>query len=572
MKPFLLLILLFVSPILFHPAIAAKEKSGKVTYKAVVNGKENPEFGHIELTYHDQIARIMRVRPDSIQLIPTVPDEATYIDFSTGKLISIATLHTGDRFHTSEKLSDLPTLEMTDDTQQILGYTCHKATTVVFSNRIDIWYTEDTGLRGSPNPPSGLPEGLVLKVVRNGNFELVADHIDFIKEKKMQPLLPEDLGKEVGDTQYQARITANYVTPVKVFDHEQINWGRKMDNPEAMQSGETYHFAGGTIILKKVKLPEVTDDYTVFAEITQYSNGDAYDRTGSVFLIPQEKKISFLDGLKKGVEVLPLYTDRQGKKYEGVVSTSDYEPPVELVRFFTPFGIQAYNERRKVAGITWEDSTQYKQDVTYLLPKLQGEAWIGAFIGNYDQGGHILSLTLKYHPGSNQVQEKKAQKYWVKPLFNTLNIMEMAGQPYATMFDGDSLHLAFEVPDGIRNLRLEYIATGHGGWGGGDEFNQKQHEIFVDGIKIFTYIPWRSDCGTFRTYNPASGNFWNGISSSDLSRSGWCPGTATNPITVLLPDLKAGTHHMQIAIPLGKPEGSSFSAWNISGVLVGEYK
>jgi hypothetical protein len=48
------------------------------------------------------------------------------------------------------------------------------------------------------------------------------------------------------------------------------------------------------------------------------------------------------------------------------------------------------------------------------------------------------------------------------------------------------------------------------------------------------------------------------FSSSDLSRSNWCPGTTTNPVYIPL-DLKPGKHVLKIAIPLGKSEGTSFS-------------
>jgi hypothetical protein len=47
-------------------------------------------------------------------------------------------------------------------------------------------------------------------------------------------------------------------------------------------------------------------------------------------------------------------------------------------------------------------------------------------------------------------------------------------------------------------------------------------------------------------------------------------GTTTNPVYIPL-DLKPGKHVLKIAIPLGKSEGTSFSAWNISGCLVDEY-
>lgn len=154
---------------------------------------------------------------------------------------------------------------------------------------------------------------------------------------------------------------------------------------------------------------------------------------------------------------------------------------------------------------------------------------MGVFIGNYDKGGHKVSLRLKYYPGSPQPREERENRgpaLWVKPLFNTLNIMEMAGQNYGTLFDTDSLTVEFEVPEGVKSLKLRYLTTGHGGWGGGDEFNQKENRIFIDGSRYFRSLR-RTDCGTWRKYNPASGNFWNGITSSDYSRSGWCPGSAT---------------------------------------------
>ena len=189
------------------------------------------------------------------------------------------------------------------------------------------------------------------------------------------------------------------------------------------------------------------------------------------------------------------------------------------------------------------------------------------YIGNYDKGGHIINLDFEYHPNRGDSTKKSS---WIQPVFNTVNVLEMAGQSYATMFDNDSLTVAVDIPAGLKRLTLRYITTGHGGWENGDEFNQKLNEVFVDGKRVFSFIPWKTDCGTFRMLNPSSGNFSNGLSSSDLSRSNWCPGTTTNPVYIPL-QLEPGRHVIKIAIPMGKPEGTSSSAWNISGVLMGEY-
>ena len=75
----------------------------------------------------------------------------------------------------------------------------------------------------------------------------------------------------------------------------------------------------------------------------------------------------------------------------------------------------------------------------------------------------------------------------------------------------------------------------------------------------------------YRNYNPASGNFPNGMSSSDFSRSGWCPGSTSVPVDIPVTGLKPGRHTFSVYIPMGKPEGTSFSAWNISAVLIGKY-
>jgi hypothetical protein len=326
-------------------------------------------------------------------------------------------------------------------------------------------------------------------------------------------------------------------------------------------------FANGTIIIKKVKVPEIKKGNRIFVDVTEQSNGDAYDRTGSVFLIPTDKNISFLDGLKNGAKALPIYENGNGEKYQGVIRTENYAPLLELMRFFTPFGVKQFNTLQ-LKNKVWQDSVYYRQDISEMLPALSNkEVWIGMNIGNYDNGGHKASLNISIHPE----EENKPKNTWLLPLFNTNNVMEMAGQQYATMFNTEKgLEVTFDVPEGFKNFKLRYITTGHGGWENGDEFVPKKNTILVDEKEVFAFMPWRTDCGSYRLSNPASGNFSDGLSSSDLSRSNWCPGTVTNPIYIDLGNLSPGKHTIQIKIPQGKPEGSSFSSWNVSGCLIGE--
>ena len=345
-----------------------------------------------------------------------------------------------------------------------------------------------------------------------------------------------------------------------VFDHARINFSGAAI-PDTLTDGEVYNVGGGTIVIRKVALPDsaAAADRSIFAEVIQYSEGDAYDRTGSIFVIPTGKKQSFVDAIRNLKSVPAFVSDSTA--YHGLVSTDGYDAPLELMRFFTGFGVRAFN-KNVVPGQEWVDSVLYKTEISDLASHLSGEQWIGAYIGNWDGRGHILSLDLKYYPGGGD------RKFMAMPLFNTVNYLEQAGQPYPIFMLNDSLQTEFTLDHPVENAMLCYTTTGHGGWGGGDEFNKKTNTIILDGREVITFIPWRDDCGTYRNNNPCSGNFANGLSSSDLSRSNWCPGTVTNPEYIYLGNLAAGKHKLTVKIPQGKPAGSSNSYWCISGTLL----
>lgn len=446
------------------------------------------------------------------------------------------------------------------ETKKILGYVCKKATTSINSNTIDVWYTNTLDLKGAPSA-LGQDLGLVLEVTRNGNYSITATKVQKLK------MIPNEIiqvpnEKSITDVlSYRDELwKARFIT-IPVFENEIINFSDK-----SVSNDSIFRFAAGTVIAKKIKVGKIPNGSQIFIDLKEQSNGDAYDRTGSVFIIPTNSKISFFDALQNGKAVLPLYENGNGKQYQGAVKTNDFTPVVELMRFFTPFGVNHFNYL-KMKNKDWEEAAFYRQDISDLASVLNDqEVLVGVFIGNYDQGGHKVSLNLTIHE-----EESKAKAKKTIPLFNTLNVMEMAGQDYATMFNSENgLEVKFNLTDDVANAKLRYITTGHGGWGNGDEFVPKKNTIFLDLKEAFSFTPWKTDCGSYRNYNPASGNFENGLSSSDYSRSNWCPGTTTNPLFIDLGNLKAGEHTITIKIPQGENEGNSFSSWNVSGVLIGE--
>lgn len=551
------------------PAAAApKLTTATVRYVTLFNGEEQPDEGVTIVQCAPGVAQVRVERAGTP--VPRTPAETGWLSFASRQTFQNARFDDGAACTVLTPFDSLPPLTLTGEHATILGYDCVKATTVIRSNHIDVWFTEAAGVRGTPVLNLVAPRGLVLRMVRNGSFEVVAKSIAPARGPALR--LPSGWGDAVDGATYRARVTAGFITRVEVFRREQIFFDgalqTRRDFAAAADSGLTIHAAHGTIALRRAKLPRV-DNATVFADLSTQSNGDAYDRTGSIFVIPADRAVSLLDALRDSIGVLPAFVGRDGKRYQGMIATPSYAPPLELMRFITPFGVGFYNAKVKVAGLAWADSASYTEDITDLLPVLGGDVWIGAFIGNYDRGGHLLSLSLRYHPNERTVRATPAPRSVVVPLFNTCNVMEMAGQEYGRLFGTDSLSVEFDTPDTLREARLRYVVTGHGGWDAGDEFVPKANTLWFDGGEVARFVPWRSDCSNFRRVNPASGNFWNGVSSSDFSRSGWCPGTPVDPVIVPLGVVAPGRHVVRVAIPQGKPDGESFSAWSVSGAVVG---
>lgn len=539
----------------------------RLVYQSYMLGSDSGDTTFREVLRYKNQLRINDIQEFTGKLIAGVSTDYTFVDYDNDSVYHQMNYQDGESYFYSYSLKNSG-VEFEEKGEEVVkGYRCKKYKTSINSNTIEVWMTEDLGYQATPTTARGYLKGVMVRQAINGNR--VMDLKTIKKDKKLKKnLIPDNLGVRKTGKELNAINKEKLIVRTKIFDDEQIHFAKIDKFRGEIPFDTVLHYSWGTIILKRVNLPVLPEHYQLFAELHQRSNGDAYDRTGSVFVIPMDRKLSLSDALIDSIEIIPYQLDKNGKKYQGIRLEDDYMPVVELMRFFTPFGVNHFNDRVKIDGLEWEDEAYYKMEVSELSDRLSGDVLIGAFIGNYDGGGHKVSLDLVAYPQDYDGDISKNNR-WSLPLFNTCNVMEMSGQNYGRLFQTDSLKVEFDIPEGIENLRLRYIATGHGGWDGGDEFNPKENTIIIDGEKVFKYTPWRCDCATYRELNPVSGNFWNGVSSSDLSRSGWCPGTATNPVYFNLSDLKPGHHTITIAIPQGADEGGSFSHWMVSGVLIG---
>ena len=559
MKKILLFVLVFVS----MTAVAQQ----RIVYQSYMLGSDSGDTTFREVLRYKNQLQIHDLQEFDGTPIQGLSTDFTFVNYDTDSVYFQMNYNDGESFFYAYSLKDSDIEFKEVGEEKVKGYLCKKYKTSINSNTVEVWMTESLGYNASPVTSRGFLKGVMVRQAINGNR--IMDLKSVKKYKKLnRNLIPENLGVRKSGRELNNINKEKLIVRTKIFDDEQIHFAKIEKFKGEIPFDTVIHFSWGTIILKRVNLPVLPEHYQIFAELHQRSNGDAYDRTGSVFVIPMDRKLSLSNALIDSIEVIPVQYDKNGKKYQGIRLENDYLPVVELVRFFTPFGVNHFNDKVQIEGLEWENEAYYKMEVSELSDRLSGDVLIGAFIGNYDGGGHKVSLDLVAYPDSYDGDASKNSR-WSLPLFNTCNVMEMSGQNYGRLFQTDSLKVEFDIPEGVENLKLRYITTGHGGWGGGDEFNPRENTIIIDGEKVFQYTPWRCDCATYREFNPVSGNFWNGVSSSDLSRSGWCPGTATNPVYFDLSDLKPGHHTITVAIPQGADEGGSFSHWMVSGVLIG---
>ena len=455
--------------------------------------KDNGGDPKATLIFFNDIAYLSKVNDKSL----------SFIDYKLEAIVDMLK-YKDSFFKTMENFDSLSKPVEQDETEEIYGYDCKKAVYKAFSNTIEVWYTDKAPAKGSPYKNYLPKNSLVLKIKINGTLRLIVTDIRELTQKT-DLFYPIEQAKQITRPQLrELQIKSKYVT-IPVFDKQQINFDTELKTGDLNEVNKTFRCSNGTVILKKIMLPKINKEgASVFATLTNWSNGDAYDRTCSLFTISNGKEKSVLDAFKNGIKELPVFMDNQGQEFQGVVSTFNYEVPIELMRFFTSFGVSHFNKKREINNYKWMDSVVYKQEITNLIPNTEDEIWIGVFIGNYDKGGHKVSLDLNFYPSWTKSTVKN--KY-INPLFSTVNILEMSGQNYGKMFKTDTLETKFELAKSIENLQLLYTSTGHGGWGGGDEFNPRLNQIFIDGNLVFSEVPWRTDCATYRLSNPASGIF-----------------------------------------------------------------
>src|SRR5690606_23230354 len=114
--------------------------------------------------------------------------------------------------------------------------------------------------------------GLVLEVTRNGNFTVRAKSVEPATAIPASVVFPQQKLKTVDQLTYRDQLWKSRFTTIRVLRKTVINF---TDNPKSNDSIK--RFVNGTVVVRKIKIPEIKPGSQIFVDLTEQSNGDAYD-------------------------------------------------------------------------------------------------------------------------------------------------------------------------------------------------------------------------------------------------------------------------------------------------------
>lgn len=232
--------------------------------------------------------------------------------------------------------------------------------------------------------------------------------------------------------------------------------------------------------------------------------------------------------------------------------------PFELVRAITPFG----------------GPMRIEQDITDLANVVSGPRELNVHITTWSDGAGQVS-------GSNggwNVSARFEVERGASPR-NVLAAIPLINHSHGS--DTEVEDIAFTLPEGTVDTRLEYRATGHGGArdrdsgdciGGAEEFCERDHKFYFDGRFHVSKTLWRDTCEPLCTLTESrlgtnviehcAENPCGALQSVRAPRANWCPGAVTDAEAFRKLDTP-GEHSFRYEIKDVYPGGS----WRISAMI-----
>jgi len=230
-------------------------------------------------------------------------------------------------------------------------------------------------------------------------------------------------------------------TFVDIFESNYIHFsGDAQNNTEIFNELDN-----GRILSKQVEIPQFSKPVQITALLDIDTDGDPWDRAGSINLnIPGMAEI-------------------------------------ELIKFITGYGGHSVLE----------------VDITLLAPLLRDTITVKAFVDTWVQKGWVFDFSLRFIESDS-----------VSPTSWAFGVMHNPGMTRAQINEAKPV-FPINIPPDPERVMLTYYVSGHCTDGrGADEFESKNNVIAIDNNEIHRYKPWRSDCENFAEQNGGGGTYW----------------------------------------------------------------
>ena len=231
-----------------------------------------------------------------------------------------------------------------------------------------------------------------------------------------------------------------------------------------------------------------------------------------------------------------LFSVPKGQNYD-----SPEAKQFELLRIMTPFN---YKTRQP-------DNVPYTASINQLSGLLKDKAtdvWIMTEIFGTTGAGQKETMgcdgsLLTYTASVSLVSFKSKKTNQAKPIA-LLSYYALDGKD--TTAGHNAKAVSFHADKSFKSAVLYLITSGHGAAQGGEEYNWREHVIYVDGKEV-ARVAVNQNCAPYEIYNTRT----NGIYGPDIARERrtWCPGGPVITRTIALGKLSAGDHTIKIAIP-----------------------
>ena len=267
---------------------------------------------------------------------------------------------------------------------------------------------------------------------------------------------------------------------------------------------------------------------SLMMSITVKAACDNYDRLGHVFISLVNK----------------------GDEYD----KDDLVAKIEIARFITPF-----MDKNKLPN-----EVSYTFEVDNIAKLIKDQAFINAYdfwiefdifgvpyaankeiegcAGRNDTFYGTLKLISTNEPNSNIDQYLEPVSCIAR--FDNYQNTDVLGETTKT-FDLD-------IKETLKNAKIYLITSNHGANSGGEEYNRRDHYIYLDGVLLDKYKPGGKSCEPYRKVNTQGNGIYGASPRTDpqwASWSNWCPGDKI-PIRIYeLGDLSKGNHVFKIEVP-----------------------